>query len=250
MQNAVVRLFLIICLFPLLSSFAGEVFGYTEPYKIVKMSFPEPGVIMEMLVKEGDRVTAGKVLARLDCRVLDRELQISRETSNLRKKRLEQIELLAKESRISPEELSRARADATIEDLKVQRSEAMIENRTLRAPFNGLITEVKKEASESVASPSIHVLTVVQLDKLLLNLYLTAQQASAFHQGRPATVSFIDRQQDVPALVEFISPVTDAASSTIRVKFVISNPGGIYSSGVRCGLPIRVEQRKKWKDED
>ncbi|WP_170156865.1 hypothetical protein [Roseimicrobium gellanilyticum] len=39
-----------------------------------------------------------------------------------------------------------------------------------------------------------------------------------------------------PAKVEFISSVTDSASGTVRVKFVIDNAAGTYRSGVRCTL--------------
>jgi multidrug efflux pump subunit AcrA (membrane-fusion protein) len=40
----------------------------------------------------------------------------------------------------------------------------------------------------------------------------------------------------VPATVEFVSPIIDAASGTVRVKFAIENRGGEIRSGGRCTL--------------
>jgi multidrug efflux pump subunit AcrA (membrane-fusion protein) len=37
-------------------------------------------------------------------------------------------------------------------------------------------------------------------------------------------------------MVEFVSPVTDAASGTVRVKFVLDNTKGDYRSGTTAKL--------------
>ena len=46
----------------------------------------------------------------------------------------------------------------------------------------------------------------------------------------------LDDQERVTGRIEFISPVTDPASGTVRVKFVIENAAGKLRSGVRCAL--------------
>ena len=214
---------------------AGGAFGYIEPYQDVKMAFSETGVLTELPVQEGDAVKTGEILARLDYQVMEKDLEIARKELDLQSDKVDKLEVLAKDGRVSPEELKQAEADKEIDDLKVDRAQAEIESRTLRSSMNGVVIEVKKQISESV-DPSVYVLRVVQLDKLLVNMYLDRATAARFHDGTAATLYLAESQEKIPATVDFVSPVTNAASNTVRVKFVIANPGGAYRSGVRCEL--------------
>lgn len=69
--------------------------GYIEPYHIVTVSAAESGIVAEMLVKEGDAVKKGQVLARLDTAVLAAELEIARAEAKLQGTRRQRIEDLA-----------------------------------------------------------------------------------------------------------------------------------------------------------
>jgi len=222
-----------------------EVFGYTEPYRHVKMAFAETGVISRVEVKEGQNIKEGQILVQLDVQVLLQELEISRKQMELQQTRLAKLKELEVAARVSPEELRRAATDAQVEEHKFKRTEAQIDNRTLRAPFDGIVSEIKKEVSESV-NPNTPVITVVQLDKLLLTIHMAPQQAFKLRSGVPITLVIPETRESVPAKVGFVSPVTDAASGTVRVKFVIPNKLGIYKSGVRCGLAV---ENKSLRDE-
>jgi RND family efflux transporter MFP subunit len=229
---------LAVCLFLLATARADEpaILGYTEPYKTITVSASEPGVIAEMLVEEGARAQKGQVLARLDTASLQAELEIARAEAKLQTTRLKRLEELAAANRSTPEELDRTRTDLTIKDAQTRKIEAQIETRTLRSPVDGVVTEIKRDPSEAVSAANPHVLTVVQVDKLIVNLFLPPARAATFQAGASVNLKLLDEQGTVPAKVEFVSPVTDSASGTVRVKFVIDNAGGTHRSGGRCTL--------------
>jgi RND family efflux transporter MFP subunit len=212
------------------------IIGYTEPYHIITISSAESGVLEEVLVREGDSVKARQIVARLETQTLEAELDIARAEAQLQATRLKRIENLASEKRASPDELDRARTDAEIKRAQVRRIEAQIENRTLRSPIDGIVTEIKRDPSESVSAANPHVLTVVHIDRLLLNLHLPPARAAALAPGEKAVVRFIDNGEKVAGEVDFISPVTDAASGTVRVKFVFDNRDRKLRSGAACTL--------------
>src|SRR3954468_18547340 len=153
---------------------AGEpaILGYVEPYKIITVSAAEPGVIAAVLVQEGDLVKKDAVLARMDTRVLEAELEIAKAEARLTTTRRHKLEELAGSSRATPDELEKARTDAIIKDAQVRRTEAQIEARILRSPVDGVVTEIKRDPSEAVSTAQPHVLTVVQIDRLIVNLFL------------------------------------------------------------------------------
>lgn len=212
------------------------ILGYTEPSRIITVSAGDIGVITEMLVKEGEMVKKGQVLARLDTSVLAAELEIARAESKLAATRNQRVAELAQSTRVTPEELEKARTELIVKQAQVRRIEAMIEVRTMHSPVDGVVTEIKRDPSESVSAASPHVLTVVQIDRLSVNLFLSPARVEKLKNGDKTELLLLDPERRVPATVEFVSPVIDAASGTVRVKFSIANPTGEIRSGGRCTL--------------
>lgn len=214
---------------------AGIGFGYTEPNRIAHVAFPETGVIAEIAVREGLRVAAGEVLARLNCETLHQDLHIAREQERLQQLRFNQIKALYEAGNGSKEEYERAQSDLAIYTLRVRRILAQIDDRTLRAPFDGVVIKIDREVGESVSGVQTEVMTVVQLDSLRITLHLPAETASRLAPGGVVAL-LLDRQTPVEAAVEFVSPVIDAASRTVRVSFTIPNAAGHHRSGVHAAL--------------
>ncbi len=212
------------------------VLGYTEPTRIITVSAGDIGVIAEMLVKEGDAVKKGQVLARLDITVLSAELEIAKAEARLAATRNQRVVDLQQSTRVTPEELEKAKTELAIKNAQVRRIEAMVEVRTMHSPVDGVVTEIKRDPSESVSAANPHVLTVVQIDRLSVNLFLPPARVEQLKVGAQAELLLLDPERRVPALVEFVSPITDAASGTVRVKFTIENPSGAIRSGGRCTL--------------
>jgi membrane fusion protein, multidrug efflux system len=215
-------------------------FGYTEPNRIAQAAFAETGVIAEISVKEGMRVKEGRVLARLNSETLVQELRIAEEQNRLQQLRFDQIKALHDAGNGSKEELERNKSDLAITSLRVQRILAQINDRTLRAPFAGIVTKINREVSESVSAAQTEVMTIVQLDSLRVTVNLPVKIAGGLEVGAK-TALILDENKTATGTVEFVSPVIDAASRTVRVTFVIPNAGGEYRSGVRCTLETMAD---------
>ena len=210
--------------------------GHTEPYRIITVSASDTGVIAEMLVKEGDAVTKGQVLARLDTAVLAAELEIAKAEAKLAATRNQSVVELAQSTRVTPNEIEKARLDMTIKDAQVRKIDAMIEVRTMRSPVDGVVTDIKRDPSESVSLASPHVLTVVQIDRLAVNLFLPPARTASLKPGDTVQLQLRDPDEKVAAVIEFISPITDPASGTVRVKFIIENKERAHRSGAPCAI--------------
>lgn len=237
MASKLLRNTLMIGLFalPFSTASAEEILGYTEPYRIARMSFAEPGVLVERPVKVGDQVEEDQILARVDFQVLEEEMKIAEEQLRIREMRFSIISDLHRDGHAPLEEFEKAKADLNIQRHQIERIKAQIENRTLRSPFDGIISEAKKEVSEGVEGSNTHVLTVVQTDKLQVNLHVTPEVAAQFKPEDRVDLILNDADQ-VSGVVEFISPVIDAASNTVHMKVVLENPEEKLRSGVRARL--------------
>jgi len=242
---------------------ANPIEGFTEPYSKVDLAPAEPGILLSLRVHEGDRVHKGQLLGMLDCEALEISRQIARLNMEshgrldaavaerwLRKTRADKLEALRLKGHSSQEEVDRAHADFEIAEanvltaqeelavdaLEFKRTEALIERRTLRSPMDGVITRIYHEEHEFITSASPTVLTVVQLDPLRIVFSVPLTQSSSLKVGQTVPLTIADSSGRAEGRIEFVSPVVDAESGTVRVKVLLANPRGVYQSGVRCSF--------------
>ena len=175
----------------------GEAVATAEPLHRADLSFPEAGIVREILVKEGGEIAKDQILARLDTRSLEASLKIAKikaESSasvqsaeanhSLAKRRFEELQRLAKLRSANPEEVQRASAayevskaelQAAKEEIEASRIQvdriiADIERQTIRSPIDGLVSRVLVDPGEGVSGTQHVVITVVNLSQLRLSL--------------------------------------------------------------------------------
>jgi RND family efflux transporter MFP subunit len=237
--------------------------GFTEPCRKVELAPAEPGILLNLSVREGDQVRKGQLLGALDCEALLISQQIAKlnmeshgrldaavAERNLRKTRLEKLQVLKPKGHASQEEVDRASADFEIAEanvlaaqeqlavdaLEFKRTEALIERRTLRSPMDGVITRIYHEEREFIMASSPTVLAVVQLNPLRIVFSVPLAMSTSLKVGRTVPITFFELGGAAEGQIEFVSPVVDAESGTVRVKVLVANPRGIYRSGVRCAF--------------
>ncbi|MGE9290190.1 MAG: efflux RND transporter periplasmic adaptor subunit, partial [Puniceicoccales bacterium] len=166
---------------------------------------------------------------------LEEDEKIALEKKNLQELRLKRHkEIVEGGHTVSPDELKRAEVDHQIELLKLERIRAQINNRSLFAPFPGVITEIHRELGESATGPDTAILTLVQLHQLQLTLHLPPELITeTFGTGTVLTLTYGDGQSTT-GTVSYLSPVIDAASNTVRIRLLLDNPNGFLRSGHRC----------------
>ncbi len=176
------------------------------------------------------------MLAKLDTAQHEAELDIAQSNTELQKSKVAKLVEIARSQRIAQDELERARTDLKVREAELRKIEAVIAIRIMRSPVDGIVSEIKRDPSEAVSLASPHVLTVVQIDRLLVNLFLSPGRASRLKVGDQVNLTLGEAVQKAVGTVEFVSPVTDAASGTVRVKFVLDNAKGEYRSGTTAQL--------------
>lgn len=243
----------------------GGIEGFTTPYRVLQIGAPEAGIVEEMLVREGDKVQQGDVLAKLDCDVhlallaiaeksmqLEGQLQSANAEMSHRQRRLALIRRLDKTGHARPEELERAKADFDIakgnvlsaqeqlivKQLEYEKIMAQIKRRSVRAPLDGVVTTLLKQSGEFAAPNDPQLLVLVQLDPLLAEFSVPWDSASQMKVDDTVTVVFDGSNAKITGKVEFISPLTDAESGTVLTKVRLNNTNSTLRSGDRCRLRL------------
>lgn len=237
--------------------------SFTEPFRKIDLAPAETGVISEIAVKEGAQVKAGDVLASLDKDVLTIARDIAEAATKAEgRRRASLAEMRLKESRLkkmrellakghaTPDEVRKAEAELEsaegqrrivdeqhqLDLLEVKKTDAMIERRLVRSPIDGVVTKIHREQGEFVTPVAPTVVTVVQIHPLRAVFNLPRAAGAKLQVGKPVKLKITDTESEVAAKVEFIAPVFDAESETIRIKVLIESSRDQVSAGCRCSL--------------
>ena len=219
-----------------------EIDGFTEPYRDVDIAASEMGRIVALEVSEGDRVTVGQILARLDDDVLIASREIAKASMEAAGRlegakaelRMLQVtltqlqELLARNHATQREvdraqtqvEMAEARLKAAQEELQVktlddQRSQTQLDQRRVVSSINGLVTQRYKDEGEFVSPTDPIVMRVVQLDQLLIVFSVPVAEAGKLTAKGTVRVRVDAVAQPIEGVVEFVSPTADAQSGTM-----------------------------------
>jgi len=240
---------------------AEEVEAFTEPYKQVAVPAAEIGVIAEVLVEEGDVVTEKQLLAKLDDAILQSSLLVAKAAMDsvggkqsaetevtLRKKHLESYQKLQDRGNATQRELDRAeseyqqslaRLQSVREDLEVRRLEylrvkSQIKHRVISAPIDGHVVAIVKEIGEFVSPTDAIVLHIAHLKSLKVVFSAPLDAKSRLQPGNTVDLKIGYKEDHCQGVIEFVSPIADAESNTVRVKIRIPNAEGAIQSGVAC----------------
>jgi len=195
------------------------------------------GIVLEILVEEGDRVEAGQVLARLE---RDRyEFQARQTEAALRKleNELERASELHRRDLISTDEYERIRFDTESQRAAHGLAQLDLEHTEIRAPIAGVVAQRMVKVGNLVTQNQ-PVFEIDDFDPLWAVLHVPERELNLLAPGQPAMLQ-VDAYpgQRFDGHVLRISPVVDAETGTFRVTVSFSDD----SRQLRPGLFGRVQ---------
>ena len=245
---------------------AGEYDCVIKPSDEVHVSTPIAGVLKSVDVERGDIVKRGEIVAQLNSDVERAELAIAQRKSMsvakidsaaarvaYLKRKLERSRTLGRSQFVSAgtldedetnlavaeQDLQSAESDHEIARLEADRAAALLEQRTIRSPISGVVTERKLSAGEYwneqqwvVTIASVHVLNVEAFVPLALH--------GTLHVGDRATVKPETAiGGEYTATIDIVDRVYDAASGTFGVRLKLPNADLAIPAGIRCRIRFR-----------
>ena len=195
--------------------------------------------------KEGTRLSAGDVLARLKPADFDNALAAASARTNLTEETLARLTKLRRSEAISQQELDIAKADAENAKAYLAQAEQNRKDAILRAPFDGVVAARYVNAGVTVDAGQ-KVLRVAKNDVMAVELGVPDRLVSRFWPGKEIDVE-ISAFEGEPAFPGRVSEVGVAASQEgrlFRVVIKVENRGRRIRSGmtatVRLGTLARV----------
>ncbi len=233
-----------------------------NPHLVVDISSPVAGVIDEIFVKRSQEVIAGQELVQLEASVERASVELARyraragsgiglssvnvEFDELRKERVESlldeqnvskeiVDQTERDLQLSNWNLAQAKELAQIRKLELRKAEEQLNQKLIKAPFDGFVLDTYKNSGEHVDDQPI--LQLAQLDPLVVEAIVPMEYFGSIKSGMHAEILLeVLRQKELMAEVIAVDRVGDAASSSFGVKLSIPNPDYQIPAGLKCIL--------------
>ena len=217
-----------------------EVSGTVKALNYAVIKARVAGEVKEIKVREGDSVTAGQVLARIDPVEYQRRFEQAQEQASAAKSQMEIAQrqwdtnkALVDQGFISKTALDNSLASfqgavashkAAIAGADVARKS--LDDSVLRAPFSGVIAVRAAQLGERVGIDA-KVLELVDLRQLEVEAPLSPSDSLDVKMGQTARLQIEDRADLVTAHVTRMSPSAQAGSRSVLVYLTLDKPAGL-----------------------
>ncbi len=220
-----------------------ETFSILEAERLVDVLSREKGRVESLKVEEGSRVTAGRLLAKLD----DEELQISLKEAELKEQETERAfrraEQLFKKKMTSQDQYDVARFAYDQALTQAELARLRVRNTLIVAPVSGVVVERLVEVGQ-LLQQNQKAFVLGDFKPLLAPIHLPENEISRVRVGQVAelqTDAFPGRIWK--ARVRRMAPVVDPASGTVEVVLEVPKSAELRP-GMYCRLRMVTEIRE------
>lgn len=221
-----------------------EAEGSAEPLRRAVLRAKAGGDVERVPVREGERVTVGRLVARLDSvpHALDlraRRAERERALAEYRSMLIGEKELgLTEEEREARRRRARARSGLTRADVELEKARRELEAARIRAPFAGRVADLAVSPGSRVG-PGDPVATILDLARLEVEVRVLQEQVAHLAPGRRARVRFTALpDEDFSGRVVSVNPVVDRATGRVRVTVRLDNPEARLLPGMHATVRI------------
>ncbi len=218
--------------------------GITEPIMDVTMGFPIVGTLATRAFEEGASVKKGDVVAGLDRRLEDLDVERKKLARDLARIELDRVKTLAQKNAISVsrEEVDKKQAEFEIASVEHQLASEVVQRRLLVSPLDGYVAQHFKQVGEACHEQQ-DVLRLVDTRHCYLVANVDSKFGATLKEGQPVKVAVEIGGQEVQfsGVLSFVSPVVDPASGLLRIKSLFENKEGRVKPGIAG--KVQVEPR-------
>ena len=205
------------------------------------------GEVKDILVREGDSVKAGQVLARIDPTEVQRRWLQAQEQSLAAKAQMDIAQRQWDNNKALVEQgfISKAAMDNSLASYQgavasykaamagADVAQKSLDDATLRAPFAGVIAARTAQVGERIGVDG-KLLELVDLNQLEVEVPLSPSDSMDVRVGQVAQIQVEERQHSIRAKVARISPSAQVGSRSVLIYLSLDQP-----EGLRHGLFVK-----------
>lgn len=207
--------------------------GVVKENSTVSLSFRTPGQIARVLVKEGSRVRRGQLVATLDTKDYQLQVDAAQTQYNQLKNEVERLSKLHEANSIAGNDFEKATSGLEQVRIKLQNAKNQLSYTQLTAPVDGTIQKVNFEPSEMV-SAGLPVMDLIDTRSMEVEVNIPAE---VYRQLANTTEAYCMAAGQRYRLHKKSALAKADANQLFTVKYAID---GQLSAGVNVDVYIEI----------
>lgn len=233
-----------------------KVTGTLVPARQAEVASQASGRVMAVLVRAGDTVSEGDVIAQIDRATLELQLNQQRATAEATRaqlessqQQLERTEQLGTQGLASPSALEQARsstaalqANLTALEIAVESAELALSNATVKSPLDGVVASRSVEPGQTI-SAGTPLFSIVNLDQMVFEAAASVNSSAFVAAGQSATISVTGLGgQEFTGTVTRVNPVAITGTRTVPIYIELENSGSLRGGMFATGFVTVAEK--------
>ena len=200
------------------------------------------GEVVEILVEEGDRVTKGQVLARLDGERLRLEMLAAKANLKQASTEYERNIDLHERGLIAASTFDALQYDLEELEATYELKKLAYDYSNIRAPISGVVSSRDIKLGQHLSNND-SAFRITDTMELIAHLQIPQSELSKFAAGNAASIEVASMPDEgFTATIARISPTIDTRNGTFRATALISNAEGNLAPGMFGHFTISYEQ--------
>lgn len=214
--------------------------------KNINLSFLTVGTAAQINVREGDSVKKGQLLAQLDCISNQNSLQITQAKAQQARDAFNRFYPMYKNGNLPEIKMVEINTNLTQADLAVKLAQKSVEDCSIIAPANGMISKRDIENGDNII-PGKTVLQLVTLGKVYALISVPEKEIHQIYKGQKATVQLTAQKEgeSFDGIVTDVGVSADPLSRTYAVRVKINNPKGQLLPGMLANVYLQTKDKNE-----
>jgi membrane fusion protein, multidrug efflux system len=213
--------------------------GTVAAVRGVTVSADLPGVVSTLAFESGQRVKQGQLLARLDSRQEQAQLQAAESHRELTQLRLQRAKILRAQGSVAQQALDVASAEDAQAAARVGEIRAVLERKQLRAPFAGVLGLRQVNVGQYLGSGQ-PVVALQALDQVHVNFAVPQQEVLRLEVGDTVEVYAEGLERTLEGRLTALDAVVDEATRSVQVQATVDNGEGLLRPGMFVNVRVRL----------
>lgn len=211
--------------------------GRVEAEESVPVTARMPGVLTRVLVKNGDYVRKGQLLAQIDDEVmlksmaeLELQLKVAQDLYERQKGLWEQ--------KIGTEvQYVQAKANKEALEQRIATTKEQWQQTRIYAPISGTVDMVMLKVGQAI-SPGVPLCQIVNLGDLKVRGDVPESYAAKVQHGAPVQLYFPDLDKEIASRITYVSPSISTTNRTFAVEAALPAGSGAYRANMIAVMKI------------
>ncbi|UAB81733.1 efflux RND transporter periplasmic adaptor subunit [Marixanthomonas sp. SCSIO 43207] len=215
-----------------------EIQGNVTTKNLLVITPEYSGILTRVYVKEGQRVTKGQTLAKIDDGGLSQQLSQLQIQADLAKTTYERQKRLWEQNIGSEIQFLQAKSSYESQQEAVNQLKQQIAKTVVKAPFSGTIDDVITEQGSVVAAGQTQLMRIVNLKDMYIETDIPERYIKDVTKGKDVEVEFPVIGKTVTTSVRQAGDFINPANRTFKVEVAIPNADKTIKPNLTAKLKI------------